>query len=41
MEPLLDDPPPVYPYAKGTWGPKEADRLIADYGGWRGPWVAS
>jgi glucose-6-phosphate 1-dehydrogenase len=41
MEPLLDDPPSAYPYAKGTWGPKEADQLIAGHGGWRGPWVAS
>ena len=21
MQPLLDAPPPVQPYAKGTWGP--------------------
>ncbi len=40
MQPLLDDPPPVYPYAKGTWGPKEADQLIAAQGGWHEPWVS-
>ena len=40
-QPLLDDPPPVYQYAKGSWGPKEADQLVAAHGGWRGPWVAS
>ena len=27
MQPLLDAPPPVHPYAKGTWGPAAADRL--------------
>jgi glucose-6-phosphate 1-dehydrogenase len=31
----------VQPYAKGSWGPAEADRLVAEYGGWRGPWVTS
>ena len=25
MQPLLDAPPPVHPYAPGSWGPKEAD----------------
>jgi glucose-6-phosphate 1-dehydrogenase len=41
FEPLLKDPPPVHAYAPGTWGPPEADKLVAHYGGWRGPWVAS
>jgi glucose-6-phosphate 1-dehydrogenase len=41
LEPLLDSPPPVHPYAKGTWGPPEADRLVAGHGRWHGPWVAS
>ena len=27
MQPLLDAPPPVHPYAPGSWGPPEADRL--------------
>jgi glucose-6-phosphate 1-dehydrogenase len=40
MQPLLDAPPPVHPYAKGTWGPAAGDDLPADHGGWRGPWVA-
>ncbi|HEY1292199.1 MAG TPA: glucose-6-phosphate dehydrogenase [Chloroflexota bacterium] len=39
MQPLLDAPPPVHPYAPASWGPKEADQLVADYGGWLGPWV--
>ncbi|MGO9248875.1 MAG: glucose-6-phosphate dehydrogenase [Solirubrobacteraceae bacterium] len=37
---LLDSPPPVHPYAPGTWGPAEADRLVAGHGGWHGPWIA-
>jgi glucose-6-phosphate 1-dehydrogenase len=40
MQPLLDAPPPVRPYAPGSWGPAEADKLVAGYG-WRGPWIAS
>ena len=28
---------PVRPYKAGTWGPKEADALIAADGGWRNP----
>jgi glucose-6-phosphate 1-dehydrogenase len=41
MQPLLDDPPPVHGYAKGSWGPEAADKLLAGHGGWRGPWVNS
>jgi glucose-6-phosphate 1-dehydrogenase len=41
VQPLLDSPPPVHPYAPGSWGPKEADRLVAGYGTWHGPWIAS
>jgi glucose-6-phosphate 1-dehydrogenase len=41
MQPLLDAPPPVDSYAPGTWGPETANRLVAGYGGWHGPWIAS
>ena len=41
MQPLLDAPPPVHSYQPGSWGPAEADRLVADFGGWRQPWIAS
>ena len=41
MAPLLENPPPVYPYAKGSWGPKEADRVLEGHGRWHEPWVAS
>jgi glucose-6-phosphate 1-dehydrogenase len=40
MQPLLDAPPPVHPYAPGSWGPREADKLVAQHGGWHAPWVA-
>jgi glucose-6-phosphate 1-dehydrogenase len=41
MAPLLDAPPPVHPYAQGSWGPAEGDALLAGLGRWHGPWVAS
>jgi glucose-6-phosphate 1-dehydrogenase len=41
MQPLLDSPPPVHPYAPGTWGPAEADRLVAGHTNWHEPWIAS
>jgi glucose-6-phosphate 1-dehydrogenase len=41
MQPLLDAPPPAHPYEKGSWGPEEADRLLAGIGRWHEPWVAS
>jgi glucose-6-phosphate 1-dehydrogenase len=27
----------VRPYKRGTWGPKDADKLIAAHGGWHNP----
>jgi glucose-6-phosphate 1-dehydrogenase len=39
MQPLLDSAPKVLPYKQGSWGPAEADKLVAGYGGWHGPWV--
>jgi glucose-6-phosphate 1-dehydrogenase len=33
---LLDDPPPVKPYAAGTWGPNAIHQLIAPHA-WRLP----
>jgi glucose-6-phosphate 1-dehydrogenase len=37
VEPILKTPTPVYAYDPGTWGPREADRLAADVGGWHEP----
>jgi glucose-6-phosphate 1-dehydrogenase len=39
MQPLLDNPPPVHPYAKGSWGPEAGNKLLAGHGRWHGPWV--
>jgi glucose-6-phosphate 1-dehydrogenase len=41
MQPLLDAPPPVHPYAQGSWGPDAADELVAGHGRWHEPWVTS
>jgi glucose-6-phosphate 1-dehydrogenase len=41
MQPLLDAPPPVHGYPKGSWGPAAADKLVAEHGGWHGPWMAT
>ncbi len=37
VQPLLDSPPPIEPYERGTWGPASAERLAAEHGGWREP----
>jgi len=34
--PVLADPPPLHPYAKGSWGPPEADDLVGA-GTWNAP----
>ena len=39
MQPLLDNPPPVQPYAKGSWGPDSAQQLVAGNGSWHEPWT--
>jgi glucose-6-phosphate 1-dehydrogenase len=41
LQPLLDNPPPVHDYAKGSWGPAAADALLSGHGAWHGPWVTS
>jgi glucose-6-phosphate 1-dehydrogenase len=41
LEPLIDSPPPVKGYAKGSWGPEAGDRLLAGHGRWHEPWVGS
>jgi glucose-6-phosphate 1-dehydrogenase len=37
VEPVLREHPPVLAYPSGTWGPPEADRLMATHGGWHNP----
>jgi glucose-6-phosphate 1-dehydrogenase len=41
VQPLLDAPPPAHGYEPGTWGPPEADRVIAGLGSWCEPWLPS
>jgi glucose-6-phosphate 1-dehydrogenase len=37
VEPVLGDVTPVHSYARGSWGPKEADRLLAGRETWYDP----
>jgi len=37
VDPVIHGPSPMYDYEPGTWGPKEADVLVADVGGWNTP----
>jgi glucose-6-phosphate 1-dehydrogenase len=37
VDPVLGDVVPVHPYARGSWGPKEADRLLPDRDRWHDP----
>jgi glucose-6-phosphate 1-dehydrogenase len=39
VQPLLDEPGPVHPYAPGTWGPKEAEGLTRGLCQWYEPWL--
>ncbi|HYB17873.1 MAG TPA: glucose-6-phosphate dehydrogenase [Streptosporangiaceae bacterium] len=37
VDPVLGDVVPVHPYARGSWGPKEADRLLHGRDTWHDP----
>jgi glucose-6-phosphate 1-dehydrogenase len=37
VDPVLGDVTPVHPYARGSWGPKEADRLLPGRDTWHDP----
>ena len=37
VEPVLEKHPPVIPYNKHTWGPKQAESIIAGGGAWYNP----
>jgi glucose-6-phosphate 1-dehydrogenase len=39
VQPLLDSPPPLEPYARGSWGPGAANRLVDGFPRWRDPWL--
>jgi glucose-6-phosphate 1-dehydrogenase len=40
IQPLLDHPPRVRPYRRGSWGPAAAGKLPELHGGWRSPWTS-
>jgi len=37
VDPVLGDAVPVHPYSRGSWGPKEADRLLPPREAWYDP----
>ncbi len=37
VDPVLEVHNPVHRYKPGSWGPKQADALIAADGGWHNP----
>ncbi len=37
IDPILGDATPVHEYKPNTWGPKEADKIAAEIGGWHNP----
>ena len=37
VDPVLGDVVPVQPYARGSWGPKDADRLLPEGDTWHDP----
>ena len=39
VQPLLDEPGPVHPYERGSWGPAEAEKLVRGTGQWADPWL--
>lgn len=39
VAPLIEAPPAVQPYPRGSWGPPGAAKLVAGYPGWREPWL--
>jgi glucose-6-phosphate 1-dehydrogenase len=37
VDPVIHGPSPMFEYEPGSWGPRQADRLVADVGGWNTP----
>ena len=37
VDPLLADPGAMFEYEPGSWGPPQAERLVAEIGGWNTP----
>ena len=39
VQPLLDHPPDVRPYPRGSWGPDDAEALVRGHPRWQPPWL--
>ena len=37
VDPVIHGPSEMHTYEPGSWGPSEADRLVAEIGGWNTP----
>ena len=37
VDPVIHGPSPMFEYEPGSWGPPQADKLVADVGGWNTP----
>jgi glucose-6-phosphate 1-dehydrogenase len=37
VDPVIHGPSPMYEYDCGSWGPREADQLVEEVGGWNTP----
>jgi len=37
VDPVLDSPTPPHEYEPGTWGPRPADAMLSEFGGWHEP----
>jgi glucose-6-phosphate 1-dehydrogenase len=40
VQPLLDAPPMIHAYQRGSWGPSPAESLVHGHHGWQRPWLA-
>ncbi len=41
VDPVLTNHPKARPYKRGSWGPKQADAMVAEFGGWHNPEAAA
>jgi glucose-6-phosphate 1-dehydrogenase len=39
LQPLIDQPPAVVSYTRGSWGPKDAGDLLRGHAPWQLPWL--
>lgn len=40
VQPLIDAPPPLHVYQRGSWGPvQQADELVRGQSRWHSPWM--